>query len=435
MSEHDEQPPAPQLRAALDQAANALAVPADWDDLVQRRVRRERRGRRAAVALALVVSVLTGGIGYALGTDDGEPARVTARDTPRARDGLRAVTTTPAPFVSNGGVAGSGVAMRPSISGELDVSSQSLVTVGSNEPLGRAFVRTNDGVTLRTYRGKVALPTSDVPWFDPPGWCFPSGVVYVGASTELAVGTVYGETFEELRDGKLTATASVVGLTEDDPMRLVVAQVPAGASRVEARFPGGAHDAMAPIDGVAVLAAKAPDARDAAHRADAITVDALGAGGGVLSSVEVRPSGGTLLLESGGNDAACRADQQLPPPGKDQPANVEQARAAVVDVVRRFSDGSVPPETRAQLLDDSRGFLDIQAQIAQAYGQQVTDARAGATIDVVFTSATRAAVRFSVVTGASSYPFLGEVVLTDAGWRVTRDTWCHEISLAGKQCP
>jgi hypothetical protein len=325
----------------------------------------------------------------------------------------------------------------PQVGEDAVVSSDVRVVTASSEPLGRAFVRTNDGITVRVYRGKVAPPDQQVPWFHPPGWCFASGVVYVGASTDLAVGTSYGSTYDELRDGQTAATVAVVGLVEDDPGRVVVAQVPEGTSRVEAAFPNGTTDTMAPIDHLAVLVAKAPDARTEARRSAPVTVRALAADGSVLSSVDVQPglAAANFGIASGTNDAACRADMQLPPPGKEQPANVDAARAAVVDTVRAFHDGSVALEARANYLSPPDEFVRIEREVEQAFGQPVKDARAGQTIDVVFTSATRAAVRFTVVSGTATYPFFGEAVLTDGHWRLTRDTWCHEVTLAGKQCP
>jgi hypothetical protein len=126
---------------------------------------------------------------------------------------------------------------------------------------------------------------------------------------------------------------------------------------------------------------------------------------------------------------------QLPPPGKEQPADVDAARAAVVDAVRAFHDGSAALEARANYLAPPDDFVRIEREVEQEFGQPVKDARAGETIDVVFTSATRAAVQFTVVSSSGTFPFFGEAVLTDGHWRLTRDTWCHEVTLAGKQCP
>jgi hypothetical protein len=192
---------------------------------------------------------------------------------------------------------------------------------------------------------------------------------------------------------------------------------------------------MAPVDGIAALAARAErTVLDPQAQSAAVEVRALDAGGNVLSSVEVSPTTSLGGGPASTNDAACTVEQRLPPPGKTQPDDVATARAQVIDMYRRVHDGSTPTKDRAPLLDDPNGYVDIQNQLEVEYGDAVRTAHLG-TIDVVFTSAQRAAVSFTVVATTGTFPFFGEAVITDDGWKVTRQTWCREITLAGKQCP
>lgn len=419
------------LEKALEDAASRLAPRPDWEDLTRRRVRHERRKRNVAVSLLVGVVLAASAGAYALGdARDGES--VVAAGDGRAEsssDGLADVETTPPPVLPRSQATG-GVTHGYGETSGVNLS------VHSATPLGRAFVRTTaDGVTLRVYRGTLPPPTSEVPWFDPPPWCFPSGTVYVGASTDVAVGTAEGSTYDELRDGQIGATAAVIGIVEGAPARIVVAQAPSGTERVEARFPDGTTDAMAPIDGIAALATLASEEVDDPSLHDAaIEVRALDSRGSTLSSAEIRASSPRTTSEYfEPRDEECRADR-LPPPGDEQPADVDAARAAVVDVFRRIHDGTASPEDRAALLDDPRGFVEITREIADQYGEPARTAQLG-DIQLVFTSPTRAAVRFTVVATTGTFPFFGEAVLTDDGWKMTRDTWCREIRLAGKTCP
>jgi hypothetical protein len=55
-------------------------------------------------------------------------------------------------------------------------------------------------------------------------------------------------------------------------------------------------------------------------------------------------------------------------------------------------------------------------------------------IDVVFTSATTASVHFTLLTNSGTFPGDGGAVLTDGGWKMTRDTRCREFIPAGLSC-
>ena len=55
---------------------------------------------------------------------------------------------------------------------------------------------------------------------------------------------------------------------------------------------------------------------------------------------------------------------------------------------------------------------------------------------VVFTSPTRAAVLFDLITpsGYSSHDVIGHAVLVDGRWLVTIDTTCDQVSVAEVEC-
>jgi hypothetical protein len=430
MSEFDDR-----LRSHLDADARRVTVEPDWDDLSGRLAGRDRR-RTRLLAAALVVSVLAGPVlGFVAGRGSA-PDDADVRAVAGAADGVDvdggSTTTVPATTVPPGGFAEGPALDRggpyPYHGGEFG---------WGGEPMTRLFVRDGGPVRVRAYGAPTTGYDDGIPWWDPPVWCFPSGWVQADVSTELAVAIAGGNTYAELRPGAIATSVSVMGLAEGEPGWVVVAQVPAGAAEVRATFAGGATDEMEPVDGLAVLVGRAPAgmAGDEVWNA-AAHVEALDGDGGVVAATDV--SGNGVGYYDPGSDPGCvPPPEPLPPPGEEQPADPEAARAAVSAAFATAYNGQLTPEERQAAMEDATGFDEIMRQLREGpFAEQVGDATVQTT-DVVFLSASRAAVRYDILI-ANYTNFtgrLGEAVLVDGQWKVTRETMCRDISMAGVTCP
>ena len=104
------------------------------------------------------------------------------------------------------------------------------------------------------YRADVERPGgAGPPWWEPPAWCLPNGIVQADVSNDDTVGIVAANVYAALPDGDIGGSLWAIGLTEGAPLWVAVVQTPAGAARVLVTFPGGGTDEMAPVDGIATL--------------------------------------------------------------------------------------------------------------------------------------------------------------------------------------
>ncbi|HWS45432.1 MAG TPA: hypothetical protein VN636_06200, partial [Acidimicrobiia bacterium] len=243
------------------------------------------------------------------------------------------------------------------------------------------------------------------------------------------VGIAAGSLYAQRREGPVGGDATIVGVAEHDPTWIIVAQAPPGAARVRATFPDGTHDEMTPVDGVAVLS------RPAASTTGTITVEAFDGSGTPLGSAPITAPGSSARIDP----AQCNAPQQLPPPGPTQPADPASARTTINNlVVSAFSDRSLSDAQVFALYDDSHGFADVLKQLrSSSFKNEVAAARVSKLDGLVFLSATKAALEFTInIPNYSSFSQrFGEAVLTDGTWKLTRATFCNQVSLAGVQCP
>jgi hypothetical protein len=441
MNEYEER-----IRRALATRASDVNIEPEPEELADRAARRERR-RVRALSVGLVLALFAGPtLGFVVGRGDGDaPDRVAARD--RNGDGvvveshgaLPELSASSGSTVFSESLGGSGAQLGAGAAPS--VWSIDVIAGATTVPLARAFVRDTDGIKIRVYRAAVDQPLdAGPPWWRAPGWCYPNGVVQADVSTNEAVGIARGAVYTALRDGAVGGSLSAIGLSEGSPSWVVVAQAPAGSTRVRATFPGGAADEMEPVDGVAVLVARSsarPSSRDLAQAS--ANVEAFGNGGASLGSGTARFGG---LAERQASDGAaapdCVAPQQLPPPGPEQPADPAAARAEIETLYGHRWD-EITDEQRLSQVDDPRGLLEVYHQMETGpYAAAVKGARS-ILRDVVFLSKTRAAVRFD--TEIPGYPpeaydnQFGEVVIVDGHWKGTRESFCRVIRPAGVTCP
>jgi hypothetical protein len=432
------------IRRALALRASDVSVEPEPEELADRVARRERR-RVRALSVGLVLALFAGPtLGFVVGRGNGGATdRVAARD--RSGDGVVVESHGALPKLSAGSSGFSqstgGSSAPPSASG-VPVASSLVFGVGvGNVQLARAFVRDIDGVKIRVYRAALDLPAdAGLPWWNPPGWCFPNGVVQTDVSTDEAVGIASSAVYAALRESVVGGSLSVIGLSEGSPLWVIVAQAPAGSTRVRATFPGGATDEMAPVDGVAVLIARSSPKPSIADLMEAsATVEAFGAGGASLGSSTARFGGfggpaAEALASDGASSGAlgtdCMPPQQLPPPGPEQPADPAAARQAVTNAFNVAHDNKQPDDVRMAAIDQPAGFPEIWKQLREGpYKEQIRVAVI--TIDdLVYVQYHWDVPGYG--TGLSGR--FGEVVYDNGAWKMTRASMCADISLAGVKC-
>jgi hypothetical protein len=424
------------IRAALDARARRVAVDPDPTDLADRVSRRERK-RSGALAVALVLALFAGPtLGFVVGRGEDEP-----RGTAAERDGDDSVTIDESddlPTLRSEDAGGATFAQATDGFSSGSARESAMLSFGGTQRLARAFVRETGNTKIRVFHAAMETPTdAGPPWWTPPAWCFPNRYVQADVSDDDMVGFGYGYAYAELRDGQVVAgSMTLAGQAEQAPTWIVVAQAVGGAARVRATFPGGTTDEMEPVDGIAVLVGRVASDPGDDWYAQSAQLEAFDAGGTPLgtttTSSEVFGWGDSEAM------AACTAPQELPPPGAEQPPDVTAARQAVIDSFLRARGAN--DETQEQMMsaiDDPTGFPELWNQLASGPFKEQVDAAVIGVDDVVFQSATRAAVKYHWDVpgyGSSFHNRFGEVVLVEGAWKVTRDTMCRDFSLAGVTC-
>lgn len=407
------------------------------------RRRRSGTAARVTVLVAALVAGLT--LGFALGRgSSGEPSRQSERaraESATGEDGDAAadvdVAAESAPAVGSGADGGA-FATDPRTFDDTAAMSTAPGYGGTwwgSEPLVHLYTRDVGDAKVRVYRAGYEAYDDGVPWWDAPAYCNASGFAQADVSTPEAVGIATASTYSELPPGGPVGTLQIVGVGEGAPWNVAVVQAPPGTTVVRATFDDGGTDQMAPVDGIATLLARTtvpvePPAEGApAPRVRLTFVD----GSGASTDAELRPYEEQEYLYP---PECSPPPEPLPEPGPEQPADPEAARAAVTDVFARAYAG-LDAEQRGEVIDDPSGLDTVLDELAAGpFVEQVERARAEVR-EIVFVSATRAAVRYDIVIEDSSTfgDRLGEAVLVDGAWKVTRATVCRDITLAGATCP
>ncbi|HET6836352.1 MAG TPA: hypothetical protein VFH30_21005 [Acidimicrobiales bacterium] len=437
------------IRRSLARQASSLREQPDLAALTERIAQHDRR-RMRGLSVALAVALLAGPtLGFLAGRAGGQ----TRPDVVSGSGGERVtVEETPGslPTVVLRG-SDSGAALGAPGTAAQVVESGGASLLGANGPLAKSFVRDVDGTTIRVYRAAIDPRTyAGPPSWEPPAWCFPNGYVQADVSTADAVGIVSGSLYAELPSMSVVGSLGAVGVAEGAPQWVAVAQAPAGAAILRATFPDGQADEMEPIDGVAVLVGPAsiepgdPAEYETTVPLEAFDTDGRSLGTGTARSGASFPTELRDAPESPGplsrdeQSAECFPPQELPPPGAEQPADPATARAEIERLFGvRFADRS--DEERLASIDDPTGMREVYEQMRNGpYAQQVL-ASGPVFRDLVFLSATRAAVQYETeVPGYPPQAFgqqFGEVVFLDGRWKVTRESVCRDVQLAGVSCP
>lgn len=317
--------------------------------------------RRRPPVLALLFGVMAGLAGgwLAWGSDDALTTATTGLAAAPDRSVVdREVTTTAAEFPVEPGAVGA--------------------------PWELLFIREAGGMTTRAYRIDLGA-TSDED-------CEPTTLV-LELSTPEAVELVYWPVAGGQASG---LRAQTFGTPEGAPATAVAVLVGPDVSEVRAYFGGGATDAMAPVDGVAVLTAAGP--------AEALELQAVDSDGNV-SPLETSTYGGeptaqcehptpTMLAPTTTTGIARPTNPKMPPPGE-QPEDPVGAEAAV----------------RA-------AYAELPAQVGFPPGSVVS------TEEVVFMAPDRAVARYFIRINDAEQQGFGFAHLRDGRWQVDRSVEC-----------
>ncbi len=297
---------------------------------------------------------------------------------------------------------------------------------------------TDDGDTLRVHLAQQWEMSGDsgIDGWQPAPWCFENGQIRVALEGNGVIDVGAVGWYREPYLGRSVAPV-LLGVADGLPRWVFVVQVPADATGVSVAGDGGATDAATPQGGVAVLTLPAPAALVDQPTDDPwapppppvyqVTIDG-GSAAGVLTS----DGAGTWADEE--YQAACQPPPPaLPEPGI-QPADPAADEQAVADAMTTLYDETFPGD-REDLVDDATGVAEARQQVADGtYGDQA--AAATATVEeLVFTSPTEAWFRYRIDTPQSTFDNrYGVARLVDGAWKITRDTICQDLSLAGGDC-
>jgi hypothetical protein len=387
----------PRLRDHLRQRASRVSAPPDVADLHRRLDAHDRRMTRALGA-GLVIALLAGPVtGWAV-----------ARSTESDQDTLTAA----------GGQSGG------------DDAAIDVIEGGGGLPYGDLSLLDGglDQVSARTTAEGLRLVVQSSGLGQSNGPCFVDGVVRVGIVDRDLIDVVH------INTAPGGASFLIAGAAAARPMWVVVVR---GFESVEATFPNGAVDAVEATDGLAVLAAFAVAGQPPVELMDdVIELD----GTGMVDMLDSR----TAELDNG--SAGCGEPTAVPPPPDatmpepgEQPVDEETARAEIVDLWNAAYDGvNEPSETNIReqpdvWLDAQERFREEQPQYA-AWSEEVY----AEVHEVVFTSPDRASVHFTLLSDNPSIPApgerIGEAVLIDGVWKVSIETSCGLLALAGIEC-
>ncbi|HEY5154031.1 MAG TPA: hypothetical protein VIJ47_04805 [Acidimicrobiales bacterium] len=145
-----------------------------------------------------------------------------------------------------------------------------------------------------------------------------------------------------------------------------------------------------------------------------------------VQQADVSPSNAALCLPAPSSDA--------PLPTGPGPTDAAAAEAAVRHAYSIVYDQASPPDARGALVDDPSGLAEpTAAALAGPSGAYAAGATA-AIHQISFDRPDHAWLTYEL-TGTGLATRLGEAVLIDGVWKVSRATVCADLALAGAVCP
>jgi hypothetical protein len=414
------------------------------------------RRRVVAGVIAAMLVAGAGGVGYGLGrsVDDGATSAAPATtSTPTSE--VRADSTdeipsaTEEPVVEEPVVDTTGSTLSVAADSATSISATSGGVgpggLGSGgfgwsmygaEPLPTLFERTTEGgLTVRAHQGQqweqppVEPPVGVGDWTPAP-WCFESGQLRIALAGDGIIDVAGVGWWREPFKGRAVSWIPMGGV-DGRPQWVVVVQAPADTTAVSVAFAGGSADRAEPQNGVAVLVVPAGES-DPALPADGYVVPEFtvafegGAEPVVLSAADVNNWDDPEF-----QDSCSPPPPALPEPGE-QPADPVAAQAEIVDVMTLVYDAT---EREEGVVTDTTGIAEAREQVAAGGFAGEADSARATIEELVFTSPTEAWFRYRIDTsGAGLSDRYGIAQFVDGSWKITRDTVCQDLSMAGGDC-
>lgn len=369
---------------------------------------------------AVVLALATGACGYALGNRGGgtltvrSDAASTAAGSGAGRDEPAIAPVGPQTI---DGVSSSGFGVNSGSYG------------GSN---GTKLISRRTAAGLEIRSSVSNYPTMEISnAAGLPPECNPTGnLMYAIVTDDDLAQNIVGTTAATRPIVTLSATAGMAG---DQTLAVIVTGV--SAVTVSATFPNGTVDSMGPVNQTVILASTASTAdlnKWAATKITFTTADG--------STQDVTPD--VVMVPIPGDDAVqphIDCTPRLPAAGE-QPADPAAAKAAVVDSFTKLYDPTVPDSEKIGLVDDPAG---VQAAWDAARTGSYADAAKTSEfklVDLVFTAQDEASVKYDIILPAGSTPVgsltgqIGTAKLIGGTWKVSHDTICGVLSMAGGGC-
>ena len=287
---------------------------------------------------------------------------------------------------------------------------------------------TTSGVTMRAYLQSNGGPSviSGGDGWTPASWCQPTGYFRVSIVSPTALAVTGGSWYAEPKDG-LAVSTFAAGYVEGTPIFGATVQVSSDVTMVAFALPDGRSDAVAPTNGLALVAVDGPLGTDFS-----ITLTLMD---GATRTVQRSEMLG--VFDEGAYIAACQPPTSLPAPGE-QPADADAVEQSIRDVHAKLYSGVREPGVGELYIDDMTGIADAVARLDSGqYAENAKTARREIT-GFVFTSPTEAWFRYDIVTDLAGR-FEGRFGLVrlqpDGTWKFSRQSICQDLALApGAEC-
>ena len=305
-----------------------------------------------------------------------------------------------------------------------------------DQPLTTLFERTTDsGLLVRAQQGQlweqpyIEAPAGAGGWTPAP-WCYESGQLRIAVAGNGLIDVAGVGWWSEPFKGRAVSWLAVGGV---DGQRhwVVVVQTPPDTTSVSVTFADGATDSVAPQNGVAVLVvpngATEPATPEDEYTAPVFTVRLDGG----AEPVELSSDAINTWDDPEYQDSCTPPPPALPEPGE-QPVDPAIAEAEIKDVMARIYDAAVKEEG---LVVDDTGIEEAREQVREGGFAVEADSAKATVEELVFTSPTEAWFRYRVDTsGVGLDNRYGVAQFVDGSWKVTRDTICQDLSMAGGDC-
>ena len=143
---------------------------------------------------------------------------------------------------------------------------------------------------------------------------------------------------------------------------------------------------------------------------------------------------------SGYDDPEFRASCSPPPPALpspgDQPADAAFAEETIIDLMSRiYGNNDDESFDTLDFIDDPTGVAAAREQVSEGSFEDAAASANAIVEEIVFTTPTEAWFRYRIETTTGTFgDRFGIAVDIDGEWKITRQTICQDLGLAGGSC-